>query len=819
MFWALVGLMAATSVAAFVSALSFVNRPFPGFLVYNFPNLGSMSIRDWTGKQAGLKFPARIVEADGQPISGGQEVIDLVRAKQPGAPVHYLIKTDQGLEELEIPVDMFTYRDFFWTFFVNFACGFILILLGCIVYWLKPNTASSWAFLALCLSLGGYMVTSFDCQSTYRLILIQSLATPIFPATFFHLGLIFPDRKRFVARWPWSQYAIYFPALVLAFGFLALARGITSAIVNYELVGASIRIFTLFSVACLVGFVFHAVRSATTGVARQRARMILFGIGVAFVPSLIITLLVFFMKVYFPWNFLIVFLIFFPASIGYSIVRHNLFDADVIIKRTVGYAVVTAVVVGVYAIVSVILNVYMEQSELRQSRAFPILFTLGVIVVFNPLRNRIQRLVDRVFFRKEYDSGKIIDSVSGAIASLMDLGQVLKYLTETFVRDMFINTTSVLLLAPAGAGYQVYLAEGEGKSNVEGKSISQDDPIIRIIEKEKKELTKYDVLEDPKYREVSERCTKEFDELRASVIVPIVFKEKLIGLLSLGEKKSGKSFNRQDVDLVRTVANQGAIAIENARLFEENLEKQRMEEELSIARDLQMSMLPAECPSLAGFGIAAVSIPAREVGGDFYDFIEMGKDKIGFVIGDVTGKSVSGALVMSAARSVFRMLSEEQIGVGEIMIRANRRTKKDIKSGMFVALLYVILDGGSRTVSLCSAGQTQPIHVSAKTGKAELVQTQGDNFPLGILDGADYQETTLQLEPEDKLIFYTDGIVEAMNEQKGIFGFDRLLQVAEAGRGLKAEELLKKILDEVKKFCGDAAQHDDLTVIVVGVIE
>jgi sigma-B regulation protein RsbU (phosphoserine phosphatase) len=287
--------------------------------------------------------------------------------------------------------------------------------------------------------------------------------------------------------------------------------------------------------------------------------------------------------------------------------------------------------------------------------------------------------------------------------------------------------------------------------------------------------------------------------------------------MSLGEKKSGKSFNREDINLLHSVANQGAVAIENARLFKENLDKQRMEEELAIARDLQLSMLPASCPQIEGFEIAALSTPAREVGGDFFDFIEMEDGKIGFVVGDVTGKSVSGALVMSSSRSVFRMLSEAKLNVGEIMIRANRRMKKDIKSGMFVALLYAVLDSKTRVLSLCSAGQTQPIHFSTETGKAILVQTEGDTFPIGILDEVDYKETRLQLAPGDTLVFYTDGIVEATNEQGEIFGFERLLGLVQEARSINADRLLKEILEKGSAFVGAAPQHDDLTAIVVSV--
>jgi serine phosphatase RsbU (regulator of sigma subunit) len=259
----------------------------------------------------------------------------------------------------------------------------------------------------------------------------------------------------------------------------------------------------------------------------------------------------------------------------------------------------------------------------------------------------------------------------------------------------------------------------------------------------------------------------------------------------------------------------GAVGIEYSRLFKEFLVKLRMEEDLTSAHDLQMSMLPATCPEVEGYQIAASSTPAREVGGDFFDFFKIGEGKVGLIIGDVTGKSVSGALIMAASRSVFRMLSEEELSVGETMIRANQRIKKDIKSGMFVALLYAVHNVEDGSVGLCSAGQTQPLLLSAKTAEPTLVETVGDTFPLGILDEANYEETQLQMEPGDKVVYYTDGIVEAMNKHEDMYGFERLHEVVKSSEAETAEALMNDIISDVSDFTGAATQHDDLTIIVV----
>jgi serine phosphatase RsbU (regulator of sigma subunit) len=263
----------------------------------------------------------------------------------------------------------------------------------------------------------------------------------------------------------------------------------------------------------------------------------------------------------------------------------------------------------------------------------------------------------------------------------------------------------------------------------------------------------------------------------------------------------------------------GAVAIEHGSLFKEVLSKLRMERDLSVARDIQMSMLPSSCPTIEGYQIAASSTPAREVSGDFFDFIDIDEGKMGFVIADVTGKSVSGALVMTASKSVFRLLSEDQMSVGEIMKRANKQIKKDITraKGMFVALLYAVLNKEEKRLGMCSAGQTQPILLSAKTGEATLIETEGDAFPLGIIDDADYQETKLQLDSRDLVIFYTDGVVEAMNKKGEMYGFERFLEVIKGNSGLDANIFLEKLIDDINSFVGKAEQHDDLTIVVIKV--
>jgi len=559
-------------VVSLVSAIRFINKGFPGFFVYPFPNVGSYGSRDWPGYAAGLKFMDRIVSMDGEPVRNGRQVVNWTIQKSNGTPVHYVIESKGTTREVTIPVHTFGIKDFLILFVVPFIFGLAVYTLGFIVYVLKPNIHSSWIFLIVCFSLGTYVGTAFEIQSSYHLVYIHYLIIPLVPAAVFHLFSIFPDRKKVLNRHPLLEYAIYIPAALIAAAYLLFLftyqDGDAVRWIPHPKVTTPVnRIFFLACPLSAVGFLIHSLAKGLESVARQRARVMLFGIAVAFLPAVTISAVVTFLKVSFPWNLLVFFLVFFPASIAYSIIRHNLFDADAIIKRTVGYVVVTAIVIGAYILVSISFNVLLGQYEIAQSKAFPIVFTLVIILIFNPLRNRIQSIVDRLFFRKEYDYQETVQRISGTMRYLQNLDQIRQKIVDTILGVMFIDSCGIML------------ANAE-KNAYEGLNISYDypitklglpthDPLIQEMAEKKKEVTIYDIQEDPSYEKDREAFKKVFDQLKATLILPLVYEDRLIGIMSLGNKKSGKFYRREDINLLKTMANQGVVAIQNAKLAEQ----------------------------------------------------------------------------------------------------------------------------------------------------------------------------------------------------------------------------------------------------------
>jgi len=827
-------LVLSTSVAYFFNILAWADYPDFGFGWRNAWGVRIVGLLSDHGRQAGLQIGDEVLTVNGQTF---ERMKDFKSAMNRGLGERntYLIKRGQAEFEVNITNIPCGFARSFNRSGFPFLLGICYIFIGTLVFLMKPHWRSSWIFFLLTATFGLFF-SFFYRMSTMQLGWLETvnIFTYAFtPAAIIHLALVFPEERRFVQRHPAVQFYPYLLALAL----FVLIR------MNAPAIHDAPRGLMLFVVGYLVvapvffwGSCIQLRFSSTSSIVRLRSRVILLGSAITMlVPALDFSANAFFNSYFLPnFNYYLPFFLAFPVAVGYAIVKHDLFDIDAIIKRTYGYLLTTGTLAAIYGLFVLVSNLAFGGFEFARSPLFPIFFIMVVVFLFNPVKNSVQRVIDRVFYRLEYDYQATVQKISETMRSILNLDQVGRAVMDTALGTMFIDHGYVLLLGRDGSTYDCLVEAGgvektgpgdraqrsTEKTMACGPEIAElklpaQEPLIQMMAETGRGVTVYDIDEDPAFEVRREACRQTFERMQAQLLVPLIYENRLTGLIALGRKKSGKFYRREDIQLLNVLANQAAVAIQNARMVEEVIEKERMEEELSIAHDLQVSMLPAECPQVTGFEVAAYSLPAREVGGDFYDFIEMGGDRLGMVIGDVTGKSVSGALVMAASRSVFRMLSEEDLTVAESMMRANRRLKKDLTSGMFVALLYAVFDQRGRRIAICSAGQTQPIRRSVAAGSAELIQTQGDTFPLGILDEAEYEETVLALSPGEVVVLYTDGIVEAMNPAGELFGFERLLETVSVSAGETAEALLKEILARVNAFAAGAPAHDDITLIVV----
>lgn len=809
------------------------------------------------GEAAGLRLGDRIETINGQPYTRLDEARTLIDRKV-GAENTYQIRRESERLSITVQNQPLGFGAAFAKSGVTLSLGVVFFGIGLLVFLMKPHGRSSWIFFGACSIFALYItLSSTISQMTPAWMESVTIFAAVFvPAALIHLTLCFPVERRLIAEYKYIQFLPYLVSTAIFLGVILNTDNIAEISPRWLLV---ITVYRIAGIFIFLGSCLQLWMTSPSVIAKLRSKLILIGSAIAIsVPLLDFVVNVVWQHYILPsMTYALPFYIVFPSFVGYAIVKHDLFDIDTIIKRTYGYILTTGTIAGAYGLIVLISNVVFGEFAVAQSPLFPLFFVLTVAIFFNPLRSRMQAFVDRTFYRLEYDYQETVKQISESMRSLIGLEDVMDRMMQFALGPMFIDGGCIMVKSTNQAAYECRLVTGAPekrghnspkerrlsavRENAEGSGepgtmslVAEDgakvpgeqpdptivhmdaaNPFLTALEESKKEVTLYDIMEDPAFANSREAARKAFEELNATLMVPLIYEDRLTGVLALGRKKSGKFYRKEDINLLNTLANQGAIAMENARMIQQVIEKERMEEELSIAHDLQMSMLPAQCPELEGVDMAAFSIPAREVGGDFYDFFMTSDGHAGIVIADVTGKSVSGALVMSASRSIFRMLAEDDLSVRDMMIRANRRAKLDTQKGMFIALLYAQVDPGRRTVTLCSAGQTQPVLRSAATGKTQLIETEGDTFPLGIFEEADYQETRLQMQPGDCLVLYTDGIVEAKNENGDMLGFDRLLEIVAGGPKQGAREILDDILANVNRFVGGTAQHDDLSVIVV----
>ncbi|MDQ3166168.1 MAG: SpoIIE family protein phosphatase [Actinomycetota bacterium] len=296
--------------------------------------------------------------------------------------------------------------------------------------------------------------------------------------------------------------------------------------------------------------------------------------------------------------------------------------------------------------------------------------------------------------------------------------------------------------------------------------------------------------------------------------VPLVSQGELIGVLNLGPRRSEQEYSTDDRKLLDNLAAQAAPALRVGQLVRqqqaEARTRERFEQELEVARLIQQNFLPKKLPDLPGWQVAAYYRPAREVGGDFYDVIPLRDGQVGFVVGDVTDKGVPAALVMAATRSVLRASAQRLIDPGVVLERVNEHLCPDMPAKMFVTCLYGVLEPETGRFRFANAGHDLP-YVKTADGSVEL---RARGMPLGLMSGMPYEEKETVLAPGDSLLLHSDGVVEAHNPDREMFGFPRLKEAVAMYPG--GGELIDRVLTDLRTHTGpDAEQEDDITMVTL----
>jgi sigma-B regulation protein RsbU (phosphoserine phosphatase) len=398
--------------------------------------------------------------------------------------------------------------------------------------------------------------------------------------------------------------------------------------------------------------------------------------------------------------------------------------------------------------------------------------------------------------------------LSQTFNSSLDLDEVLDRVMDEVIKAIGAERGFVALRREDG-GLDFRSARGMDQTTIDHPEFQISRGVVEEVAQNGEAVLTSDAQQDDRF---SDRKSVMGLRLRSIICVPLQLKDKDLGVIYVDNRLFAGIFTDESLELLNAIAASAAIAIENARLYQVAVEKGRMERELQMAYRVQASLIPAQTPLFQGWEFAASWQPAREVSGDFYDFIPCGNDCMGTLIADVTDKGMPAALFMAMSRSILRSSLDQAGSPAKGITKANSLICSDSTISMPVTAFYGVIDPQNDQMIYVNAGHNPPLFY--RKGADRPIELTRTGMLMGFMDDAVYDQALVQIAPGDFVVLYTDGITDATNEDQESFGMHRFRAAIAENRHLPAEKILSGIEKSVKKFIGTTAPYDDITLLI-----
>lgn len=691
------------------------------------------------------------------------------------------------------------------------------LVMGAFVAWRCPHDAAARViglfFFAIVLNV---VDDSVNEANTTWLLAFNTLIHLIEIVTFWfivslglHFSLIFPRPQVWLERYPWLVWAIHLinPIISIAIA-IALGDGLfgiftTAPETARYVVGGALVMWAL-------GNLVNSFRTARTPIERAQMRWLAWGTAVGIFPWLlgfILPLVIGGLRLGIVQTALLwLLLAAMPVSVAFAVLRYRLMDIDTVINRSLVYAALSAVVVGMYlALATALSRLVVALSGKADNSMVVFVATLGAALAIAPARTRIQRAVDSLFYRRQVNLPALLAEWSKTLATMLDRRELARLLEETVPAQLGVERAALWRWTGDSAGFVAMdgtvAAQGQPAQAMLQTLLAARQPVV---------VNPPDRPPDPALAPLRAR--------HLEVAVPLVAGAELAGVYAVGVKQSGAWYNRRDLEFLETLGAQAALALENACLMEQLAEQERLKRDLEIACEIQTSLLPAEPPHWPDLDVYGLSLPAREVGGDFYTYLTLPDGAAAIAVGDVSGKGVPGALFMAMALGVMRAQAPAFQDAAELLRALNGALcEQMISAHMNVAMVYAIFqpDGqGNWRLRTSNGGLIAPL-LLLRQGACEYIDATG--LPLGAAMFATFNQRESIVAPGDVIVLCSDGIVEAMDARRQLFGFARLQQALQALRERSAAEVARGLVEAARQFAGGVEFEDDVTIVVVKV--
>lgn len=491
--------------------------------------------------------------------------------------------------------------------------------------------------------------------------------------------------------------------------------------------------------------------------------------------------------------------------IGFALVRYRLFDVRLIFRQSFVYTFASAGLVGLY-----ILTVFQAESFLtplfgEQAELVSYLLIILLLLLFQPISNALDNLIRSMFMHTRTDYRNIVERFSRQIISMFDPKKLIITIEETFKTSLLVERVYFVLYNDKLKEYAFAESSDYDKTEV----VDREDLMLRGINLLDSPTSYASLVQYAKGSELAEKLKS----LSVKMILPMKDADHLLGFIGLTDKIVGYRYTSEDMNLLGVLSNQMVSALTNVRLYVESLERIRLQEEVNMARTIQLNLLPDCPPALEHYKICAGSTPSRTVGGDFYDFVEIdGGKRIGMVIADASGKGVPAALMIAQIQAIIRSEITNGNRIATIMRNTNTQIAISSSPETYVTLFYAELDVTTNELHYANAGHNWPIVVRAD-GSHELLDVGGPI--IGAFPDMEYTSATIKLYPGDLVFLFTDGLSEAMDANELEYGEDRIRKFITDLREHEPEHIMESILADVHGFSPHSPPADDTTVVAI----
>jgi sigma-B regulation protein RsbU (phosphoserine phosphatase) len=698
------------------------------------------------------------------------------------------------------------------------------------IIWIAFAVTGFWAFLKqpasgavralalFCFSMAALLVAAFgfgyehlpimEIPGMEYLMVFMGMCVGFSGAFWLNLQLLFPTPRGFVQRHPiLSHSMIYLPLVILA---------VLSYILDNETLGAIFGILAILQI--FAGFGFLIVRNHRTKdlLEKRQTRLVLWGTGTGIFIFFFVVLLFLVFRNWFiglgvsvimgVFIFVFLGLLLSPLSFIYAFGKYRLLEVEGRIKRGTRRIAITAVLVVIFfAILYSISGLILERIGI-QSRALVPALALVLAVGLTPAQKRIQSIIERKIYPERTLLREMLrDFLANALA-VTDRNTFWDELESRLCNVLNVDTVTTVLNA-GDERHMILRDGGEIPFRLEGEFANA------LLKFEDRPLMVDEILASGAVRFSSgERLWLESNDI--AVALPLVSRSKLIGFLAVGMKRTRQDFEAADIEVLRSLSFQVAVAGENLRLLEENIEKQRMENELSMARKVQEGLLPAEMPETPGLEVIGTSLSCLEVAGDYFDVINLDDTRTVLAIGDVSGKGAGAAMLMSNLQASIRTAVRIGSDLKQMIEQINDLIFDNTQAHQFITFFAGIFDSATSQLSYVNAGHNPPLLVK-KDGS--FISLESGGLILGALADMTYEQESVKLDEGDLLFLYTDGLSEAENTDGEMYDEERVEEFAVRSRDLPLEEIVGSLVDDVDRFMNGALRRDDLTLLIARV--